>query len=471
MKVRRARLRPRPHRLAVSDPTGTLARPRGRGRARAHARRAWRGCCARIAELEPERIVVGLPLTLRGERGEQAEETLGFVSELRARCPMPVETYDERFTTTLAARGRWTPADDARGRRPPARGISDDGSPARSLLACSRGRGAAPSSTASAACCPDSSKPPADPHGPPITVVIPRGPDAVGDRRHPRASAGVVVGRRPLPRLRQGQGQGTDFKAGTYQFQAGTDYDAIIASSTRARSPPVVEAGDPRGLPDHPDRGRAAVGRDVAAAPTSRAVRAAPPPPGFGHHMTHGGLPVPGHLRRSGATRSRDPGRPAAGGVPETRSAQVDMTYAQLQEPDRLRRADDRLDDRARGAGPERPRKIAAVIYNRLHLQMPLGIDATLLYEHGSWTHQLTESELATHDAVQHAGAPRPAADADLQPGPGVAAGGRASGERGLPLLRRQRDSGSHVLHEQLPATSSPMAADRRSAAPPGWPG
>ena len=37
---------------------------------------------------------------------------------------------------------------------------------------------------------------------------------------------------------------------------------------------------------------------------------------------------------------------------------------------------------------------IAAVIYNRLHLHMPLGIDATLLYEQGSWTHKLTVSEL-----------------------------------------------------------------------------
>jgi UPF0755 protein len=37
------------------------------------------------------------------------------------------------------------------------------------------------------------------------------------------------------------------------------------------------------------------------------------------------------------------------------------------------------------------------VIYNRLHLGMSLGIDATLLYEQGSWTHQLTVSELAAN--------------------------------------------------------------------------
>ncbi|MGZ4430853.1 MAG: endolytic transglycosylase MltG, partial [Gaiellales bacterium] len=44
----------------------------------------------------------------------------------------------------------------------------------------------------------------------------------------------------------------------------------------------------------------------------------------------------------------------------------------------------------------ERP-LIAAVIYNRLHLHMTLGIDATLLYQYGSWTHQLTVSELEAH--------------------------------------------------------------------------
>ena len=41
--------------------------------------------------------------------------------------------------------------------------------------------------------------------------------------------------------------------------------------------------------------------------------------------------------------------------------------------------------------------KVAAVIYNRLHDGMTLGIDATLLYQYGSWTHKLTQSELAAN--------------------------------------------------------------------------
>ena len=61
---------------------------------------------ARIAELvreeEAERVVVGLPLTLRGERGEQARETERFVAALRRVLDVPVEGFDERFTTDLA---------------------------------------------------------------------------------------------------------------------------------------------------------------------------------------------------------------------------------------------------------------------------------------------------------------------------------------------------------------------------------
>src|SRR5580765_1662355 len=95
--------------VAVSDPTGTLARPVG------VVERAGSGAgLTRLVELveaeQPERIVVGLPLTLRGEHGAQARETEEFVTALRARVTVPVESFDERFTTALAARsGSATP--------------------------------------------------------------------------------------------------------------------------------------------------------------------------------------------------------------------------------------------------------------------------------------------------------------------------------------------------------------------------
>jgi putative Holliday junction resolvase len=55
-----------------------------------------------IQDEAPERIVVGMPLTLRGEHGEQARATAAFVEALRGRVDVPVETYDERFTSVLA---------------------------------------------------------------------------------------------------------------------------------------------------------------------------------------------------------------------------------------------------------------------------------------------------------------------------------------------------------------------------------
>jgi putative Holliday junction resolvase len=87
--------------VAVSDPTGTLARPVG-----VVERVGTQAGLERLVELiraeEPERVVVGLPLTLRGERGEQARETEQFVDALRRAVDVPVEAFDERFTTDLA---------------------------------------------------------------------------------------------------------------------------------------------------------------------------------------------------------------------------------------------------------------------------------------------------------------------------------------------------------------------------------
>lgn len=87
--------------VAVSDATGTLARPLGVVE-RAATDAGLDQVVALVAEHEAGLVVVGLPLTLRGERGTQARETEAFVKALRARLQVPVETEDERFTTTLA---------------------------------------------------------------------------------------------------------------------------------------------------------------------------------------------------------------------------------------------------------------------------------------------------------------------------------------------------------------------------------
>jgi putative holliday junction resolvase len=87
--------------VAVSDPTGTLARPLG-----IVEQAGTDSGLKRLVELveaeAPERVVVGLPLTLRGEHGAQAQETTRFIESLTRELDVPVESFDERFTTTLA---------------------------------------------------------------------------------------------------------------------------------------------------------------------------------------------------------------------------------------------------------------------------------------------------------------------------------------------------------------------------------
>jgi putative Holliday junction resolvase len=90
--------------VAVSDATGTLARPLTVVE-RAADETGLRRLAELVAETGVERVVVGLPLTLRGEHGAQATETAAFVEALRAAVTVPVESFDERFTTSLAASG------------------------------------------------------------------------------------------------------------------------------------------------------------------------------------------------------------------------------------------------------------------------------------------------------------------------------------------------------------------------------
>jgi putative Holliday junction resolvase len=88
---------------ALSDPTGTLATPID-----AIERPATRRGFARVVELVRdrgvERVVVGLPLGLSGADTDQTREARAWADRLAAAVPVPVELYDERFTTAIAAR-------------------------------------------------------------------------------------------------------------------------------------------------------------------------------------------------------------------------------------------------------------------------------------------------------------------------------------------------------------------------------
>jgi putative Holliday junction resolvase len=98
---------------AVSDPTGVLATPidpvltpgsrKGIGRLRQLAR-----------ELEVDRVIVGLPLALSGADTAQTTETRAFAQRLAERLPVPLELYDERFTTRLAERTGGRASEDSR---------------------------------------------------------------------------------------------------------------------------------------------------------------------------------------------------------------------------------------------------------------------------------------------------------------------------------------------------------------------
>ena len=98
---------------AVSDPSGTLATPLA-AVPRPDSEAGLGRLAALVSEYEVGRIVVGLPLTLAGERGEQARETERFIDALRAAVDVPVEPFDERFTTDLAEQTAASAAPDAR---------------------------------------------------------------------------------------------------------------------------------------------------------------------------------------------------------------------------------------------------------------------------------------------------------------------------------------------------------------------
>ncbi len=84
---------------ALSDPTATLARPIDVLEPPEAA-----AVSALVDEHGVEKVIVGLPVTMGGEEGAQAEASRSFAAELEELLAVPVETYDERLTTKLAER-------------------------------------------------------------------------------------------------------------------------------------------------------------------------------------------------------------------------------------------------------------------------------------------------------------------------------------------------------------------------------
>jgi len=84
---------------AISDPTETVVRPLA-----VVEPPDPRSVAGLVAEHEVDLVVVGLPIGLSGESGEQAAAARTFRDEVAALVEIPVETYDERLTTLMAAR-------------------------------------------------------------------------------------------------------------------------------------------------------------------------------------------------------------------------------------------------------------------------------------------------------------------------------------------------------------------------------
>lgn len=89
--------------LAISDPTGTVARPL---QVIKHISRPQNA--AAIAEVAMtygvELILIGLPLDDEGEIGHQARRSLRLVDELRKATRVAVDTWDESGSTRLAGK-------------------------------------------------------------------------------------------------------------------------------------------------------------------------------------------------------------------------------------------------------------------------------------------------------------------------------------------------------------------------------
>ena len=105
--------------VAISDETRTLARP-----LLTVTRASKKEDFARIEtlcrEYQIEKIIAGLPKTLRNEEGLQAQRVRRYADELSAAINLPIEFWDERFSS-VDAQDRLADS----GRKPRAKGAID----------------------------------------------------------------------------------------------------------------------------------------------------------------------------------------------------------------------------------------------------------------------------------------------------------------------------------------------------------
>jgi putative holliday junction resolvase len=98
---------------AVSDPTGTLATPI-EAVERPDTRRGMSRLAGLVREHGIKQVVVGLPVGLSGADTQQTMAARDFAQRLGERVPVPVDLYDERFTTSIAAARGGSGSEDSR---------------------------------------------------------------------------------------------------------------------------------------------------------------------------------------------------------------------------------------------------------------------------------------------------------------------------------------------------------------------
>ena len=98
---------------AVSDPSGALATPLA-AIERPDSPAGLEAVARLVRELGAERVVVGLPVTLRGDEGAQAAAARAFAGRVAKVAGVPVELHDERLTTRQAERHGGSADEDSR---------------------------------------------------------------------------------------------------------------------------------------------------------------------------------------------------------------------------------------------------------------------------------------------------------------------------------------------------------------------
>ena len=98
---------------AVSDPTGTLATPI-EAVERPDTKRGMNRIVGLVREHAVKQVVVGLPVGLSGGDTQQTMAARDFADRLGKRVRVPVDLYDERFTTSIAAARGGAGSEDSR---------------------------------------------------------------------------------------------------------------------------------------------------------------------------------------------------------------------------------------------------------------------------------------------------------------------------------------------------------------------